>query len=294
MSDEAVRPYAVVPLDCLRWQLRNRTYQKGEATDAAICAEISALVVMGDLPSWSCKELTQRYSCGHSRVLRLAEKVLSTYRRMNGEVAASYRRALIETFPKLTAESSEASSPSRETRARPLLKKEEKEVDSSLSTLAPPKADPRVEELKSILDAARAEHHPALTGKAYRRWSWKGKINSLTREQQVTRWLTEMRRDPDAPEGGWKPHHVRDVANWVYTSENPHAQGARSTGDPLDTLLRPAKRLKYLRLAEVGEIRQETREQREDREREERRDQFEKQHQVGRYAPVRILEGGKQ
>ena len=122
-----------------------------------------------------------------------------------------------------------------------------------LSTLATPKTDEAVQAVKAILDEVRSTHHPRLTGKGYRRWSWRGKLNSLTREQQVKAWMVEMRRDPDAPEGGWTPRHVRQLAEWMYTSDNPCASGARSTGEPLATMLRPMNRLKYLGLAEQGD-----------------------------------------
>ena len=53
------RRFAKVPLDAIRWTLRN-TRHTSRPPDAVMLMELAGLLVMGDLPSWTKRELARR------------------------------------------------------------------------------------------------------------------------------------------------------------------------------------------------------------------------------------------
>jgi len=56
----------------------------------------------------------------------------------------------------------------------------------------------------------------------------------------------------EATAEGWDLGAVERAARWVYRSTAPSAEGARKTGEPLDTLVRPAHWLGYLSASAQG------------------------------------------
>jgi len=232
MKPRDTQRYGIVPTDFIRWQLRNRTYEKGHATDADISAEITGIVAIGELHTWSCRQFMDRFKCGQGRIIRVLRAVLDVYRNMNGTVAERYVRTIIECFPKLSGRSGTVTERERNHARASSLKREEEEVD----TLSDKSDD--VADGFTILSDAWVESGPrrrALTLNTARR-------KALTKHLHGTK---SVDKSPIAD--------LLTAWRWMLTSDHWRAVRCREGGSAaIDTLLRTengGKLHEYLALA---------------------------------------------
>lgn len=114
----------MVDTDAIRWMLRN--VKHSECPPDAVCMmELAGALVIGELPSMTQREWSERWHCGRGKVRRIASKVADHYRTTNEH----YRTTLLESFPHLTRTNGPAANTTGPTRARSSLKKK-KEMES--------------------------------------------------------------------------------------------------------------------------------------------------------------------
>jgi hypothetical protein len=94
--------FTPVPLAAARWMVRNVTHTE-TPPDAVLVMELGALLVSGDLPSWSQNELAGRWRCGRGVVRRIASMLANQYRTMTGPASDHYRTTLRECFRHLAS-----------------------------------------------------------------------------------------------------------------------------------------------------------------------------------------------
>ena len=106
-----------------------------------------------------------------------------------------------------------------------------------LSNSADAESDPdTLTKTWEALQAIRKRHQPAARGQSF----------SAARRRNLRARLSELRK------AGHDRGALLHAAEWVHTSANMRAEGARKTGDPLGTLLRPRNCLDYVELAIAG------------------------------------------
>ena len=229
--------FAMVDTDAIRWMLRN--VQHAESPPDAVCLmELAGALVIGELPSMTQREWSQRWKCGRGKVRRIASKVADHYRTTNEH----YRTTITECFPHLTRVNEPALNTTGPIRARS-FKEEEKEKEATArqpkaagsipfpgqDKPAPPEKT-EAEKGLDILREIRTEHHQAATGSKPRGVycsSGKAKAAMLVR---VKRYLGEVK----GAQYGEPLEVLRTYAEWVYLGPDPFW---RNTSDPLGQAL---------------------------------------------------------
>ena len=124
--------------------IRNVTHTK-TPPDAVLLMELGALLVSGDLPSWSQNELGARWKCGRGVVRRIATLLANQYRTMTGPAANHYRTTLAECFSHLAGAGEPALNQHRTstepTRARSSSKSKKEMEKEKNNTPAKPAVD---------------------------------------------------------------------------------------------------------------------------------------------------------
>ena len=122
----------MVDTDAIRWMLRN--VKHAESPPDAVCLmELAGALVIGELPSMTQREWSQRWKCGRGKVRRIASKVADHYRTSNEH----YRTTLTECFPHLTRANEPTPNTTGPIRARS-FKEEEKEGEGQEHTPVQP------------------------------------------------------------------------------------------------------------------------------------------------------------
>jgi len=190
--------------------------------------ELAGLLVMGDLPSWTKRELARRWCCHRDTVNKVATQLSGHYNNTERPLDSSYAATLRECFPHLAAASRPEAATERpkvtDTRASSSESKRKKERENNTSD-----KPTMVDEVWSKLESIRAEH-----SKVTRSWPTTGKT-ATTRRKAIARGLKDLRSD-----GHEDPvQTLLDTVRWMFTSDNPKAQGCkRSSG--IDSILRPS------------------------------------------------------
>jgi hypothetical protein len=226
--------YALVPTDLVK---RRMTRQLDHKPDDAECVmELAALVVHDELKHWSHDALAKRWKAGKGRVRRLAQLLADRVRTMTGPTSDHHRTRLAESFPHVAATFGPGPDQDRTrtgpSRARPSSRRSEKEKEKDLS----------VQQERDLLlviwghlEAVRQEHHAQVYNKTPR-------ARPLTQKRRANL----QARVRDLQEAGLEPETaLLKAADWVYTSTAWNACGARKTGDPIETLLRPSHCVSY-------------------------------------------------
>ncbi len=191
--------------------------------------ELAGLLVMGDLPSWTKRELARRWCCHRDTVNKVATQLSGHYNNTERPLDSSYAATLRECFPHLAAASRPEAATERpkvtDTRAYSSESKRKKERENNTPDKPAAPSVKRDQVPYAVVVDLLSSHMPG-----------KAKPTSK-RKPKLRRIHTEHGMDA-----------IRSVGAWL-TSEHPRAKYLRDHGHGLDTVIR--KFDEYLELAEA-------------------------------------------
>jgi hypothetical protein len=217
--------FAPVPLDLVKGDLRRPHLDP--VTDSVIALEVSALLIMGELPTWTQTQLCHRFGCGKSRLRKIADLLAVQFRSMSGPAAVQQRSTLAEVFPHLNSASGPAAVQQRSStgpRARSLLKRLEEEEEISASVKPPqPVSEPA--------EQKPTKAKPTKPTKAKRRRKEPAKVEGY--QEAIDHWTAITLPWVQAPATRYP---------WVF-------QGQNHDGSKVKRWLRASQGLEHLKLA---------------------------------------------